>query len=113
MNPAALSFFGPHIVGRHWGDVAHDYLEPTLTVGEWLCGSGRVSIAESALPSAGGKILLVHDVTAAHQMKTELERNQRLAAMGEMAASLAYMGASVALSLAALIGALHLVRTLS
>jgi len=90
VNPAALSFFGPHIVGRHWGDVAHDYLEPTLTVGEWLCGSGRVSIAESALPSAGGKILLVHDVTAAHQMKTELERNQRLAAMGEMAASLAH-----------------------
>jgi two-component system sensor histidine kinase FlrB len=34
--------------------------------------------------------LLVHDVTAAHQMKTELERNQRLAAMGEMAASLAH-----------------------
>lgn len=90
VNPAALSFFGPHIVGRHWGDVARDYLEPTLTVGEWLCGSGRVSIAESALPSAGGKILLVHDVTAAHQMKTELERNQRLAAMGEMAASLAH-----------------------
>ena len=79
VNPAALSFFGPHIVGRHWGDVARDYLEPTLTVGEWLCGGGRVSIAESALPSAGGKILLVHDVTAAHQMKTELERNQRLA----------------------------------
>jgi two-component system sensor histidine kinase FlrB len=90
VNPAALSFFGPHIVGRHWGDVARDYLEPTLTVGEWLCGNGRVSIAESALPSAGGKILLVHDVTAAHQMKTELERNQRLAAMGEMAASLAH-----------------------
>ena len=34
----------------------------------------------------GGKMLLVHDATAAHQMKTELERNQRLAAMGEMAA---------------------------
>ncbi len=90
VNPAALSFFGPRIVGRHWGDVARDYLEPTLTVGEWLCGGGRVSIAESALPSAGGKILLVHDVTAAHQMKSELERNQRLAAMGEMAASLAH-----------------------
>jgi two-component system, sensor histidine kinase FlrB len=42
------------------------------------------------LPSAGGKILLIHDVTTAHQMKMELERNQRLAAMGEMAASLAH-----------------------
>ena len=90
VNPAAISLFGADIVGRHWGDVARDHLEPTLTVGEWLCGNGRVSIAESALPSAGGKILLVHDVSAAHQMKTELERSQRLAAMGEMAASLAH-----------------------
>ncbi|HLO64341.1 MAG TPA: ATP-binding protein [Azonexus sp.] len=90
VNPAAITLFGADIVGRHWGDVARDHLEPTLTVGEWLCGGGRVSIAESALPSAGGKILLVHDVTAAHQMKSELERNQRLAAMGEMAASLAH-----------------------
>lgn len=90
VNPAAITLFGENTVGRHWGDVARDHLEPTLTVGEWLCGGGRVSIAESALPSAGGKILLVHDVTAAHQMKTELERNQRLAAMGEMAASLAH-----------------------
>src|SRR5574343_281213 len=90
VNPAAIALFGVDIVGRHWGDVARDHLEPTLTVGEWVCGGGRVSIAESVLPSAGGKILLVHDVTAAHRMKSEMERNQRLAAMGEMAASLAH-----------------------
>ena len=78
------------MVGQHWGDVARAHLEPTLTVGEWLIGDGRVSIAESALPSAGGKILLIHDVTVAHRMKSELERSQRLAAMGEMAASLAH-----------------------
>lgn len=89
-NPAAMAMFGADMVGQHWGDVARGHLEPTLTVGEWLIGDGRVSIAESALPSAGGKILLIHDVTAAHRMKTELERNQRLAAMGEMAASLAH-----------------------
>lgn len=89
-NPAAMSMFGSDLVGRHWADVARAYLEPTLTVGEWLLGEGRVSIAESVLASAGGKILLLHDVTAAHRMKTELERNQRLAAMGEMAASLAH-----------------------
>lgn len=90
VNPAAMAMFGADMVGQHWGDVARAHLEPTLTVGEWLIGDGRVSIAESALPSAGGKILLIHDVTAAHRMKTELERNQRLAAMGEMAASLAH-----------------------
>jgi two-component system, sensor histidine kinase FlrB len=90
VNPAAIAMFGPAVVGQHWGDVAKNSLEPTMTVGEWLIGPGRVSIAESALPSAGGKILLIHDVTTAHQMKMELERNQRLAAMGEMAASLAH-----------------------
>jgi len=90
VNPAANEIFENDIVGRHWGDVARAHLEPTLTVGEWTLGGKRVSIAESALPSAGGKILLVHDVTAAHRMQTELERNQRLAAMGEMAASLAH-----------------------
>ncbi|KAB2912076.1 MAG: PAS domain-containing protein [Dechloromonas sp.] len=90
VNPAAMVLFGPAIVGRHWGDVVRDHLEPTLTVGEWLLGEGRVSIAESLLPSAGGKIMLVHDVTAAHRMQAELERSQRLAAMGEMAASLAH-----------------------
>ncbi|WP_428826975.1 sensor histidine kinase [Azonexus sp. IMCC34842] len=90
VNPAAMSLFGTDMVGRHWGDVVRACLEPTLTVGEWQLGERRVSIAESMLASAGGKILLIHDVTAAHRMKTELERNQRLAAMGEMAASLAH-----------------------
>lgn len=89
-NPIAGEMFGADVVGRHWGDVARDCLEPTLAVGEWLLGGRHLSVAESALDSAGGKILLVHDVTAAHQMKADLERNQRLAAMGEMAASLAH-----------------------
>ncbi len=89
-NPAARALFGEDVVGRHWGDVARDHLEPTLAIGEWLVGARRVSLAESALAAGGGKILLIHDVTAAHGMKTELERHQRLAAMGEMAASLAH-----------------------
>ena len=90
VNPAAMAMFGDDMLGRHWGDVVSVHLEPTLTVGEWLLGDARVSIGESALVSAGGKILLIHDVTAAHRMKSELERSQRLAAMGEMAASLAH-----------------------
>lgn len=90
LNPAAIVMFGADAVGKHWGDVVRQSLEPTMTVGEWLLGEGRVSIAESTLASGGGKILLIHDVTTAHRMKADLERNQRLAAMGEMAASLAH-----------------------
>ena len=90
LNPAAIVMFGGDVLGQHWGDVVRQSLEPTMTVGEWLLGDGRVSIAESTLASGGGKILLIHDVTTAHRMKADLERSQRLAAMGEMAASLAH-----------------------
>lgn len=89
-NPAARQLFGEALIGQHWGDIARAHLEPTITLGEWLLGHRRVSVAESALDSGGGKILLVHDVTTAHQLKMDLERNQRLVAMGEMAASLAH-----------------------
>lgn len=89
-NPAARQMFGDDVQGTHWGDVTRAHLEPTRTVGEWTLDERRLSVAESALDSAGGKLLLIHDMTSAHQMKTDLERSQRLAAMGEMAASLAH-----------------------
>ena len=89
-NPVAKEMFGTLVEGLHWEEVSRICLEPTSTIGECLLGERRVSVAESALATAGGKLLLVHDITAAHQMKADLERNQRLAAMGEMAASLAH-----------------------
>lgn len=89
-NPVARALLGANIEGRHWGEVARAQLEPTITLGEWQSGDKRLSLAESPLDSAGGKLLLLHDISAAHQMKAELERNQRLAAMGELAASLAH-----------------------
>lgn len=90
LNPAAIQFFGTQAMNLHWGDVVRQSLEPAMTIGEWLLGERRVSIAESTLASGGGKIMLIHDITTAHEMKSELDRNQRLAAMGEMAASLAH-----------------------
>lgn len=110
-NPVAREMFGTDVVGKHWGDVSRDHLQPTLTIGEWLLDERRVSVAESALAAAGGKLLLVHDITAAHQMKAELERNQRLAAMGEMAAGLAHQlrtPLAAALLYAANLGKAHL-----
>ncbi len=56
-NPAARALFGEDVVGRHWGDVARDHLEPTLAIGEWLVGARRVSLAESALAAGGGVAL--------------------------------------------------------
>jgi two-component system, sensor histidine kinase FlrB len=89
-NPAACAMFGKAIIGSNWQVLVHERLVATDAPDEWQLGTRRVSMAESPLDSAGGRILLVHDVTAARGLKAELERNQRLAAMGEMAASLAH-----------------------
>lgn len=89
-NPAAFAMLGDDLVGVDWSWLAQERLFPTDAPDEWQLGEQRVAIAESALDSAGGRLLLVTDVTVAHRLKTDLERNQRLAAMGEMAASLAH-----------------------
>ena len=89
-NPAAIRMFGDVVIGCDWGVKAKELLQATDAPEEWLLGKKRLSIAESPLDSAGGRILVIHDVTAAHELKANLERNQRLAAMGEMAASLAH-----------------------
>ncbi|MBK1679972.1 sensor histidine kinase [Rhodocyclus tenuis] len=89
-NPAAQSMLGDALPGADWSALAHSRLVATEAPEEWQVDARRVAIAESALDSAGGRILLIHDVTVAHRLKADLERNQRLAAMGEMAASLAH-----------------------
>ena len=89
-NPAALKMLGKSIVGSNWQAMADSRLSATDAPDEWQLDGQRLSIGESPLDSAGGRILLIHDITAAHELKANLERNQRLAAMGEMAASLAH-----------------------
>jgi two-component system sensor histidine kinase FlrB len=89
-NPAAQRMFGETLTGSDWAAVAGSLLAPTGAPGEWQLGACRVAIAESPLDSAGGRLLLIYDITAAHELKAKVERSQRLAAMGEMAASLAH-----------------------
>lgn len=89
-NPAAYSMLGEHLLASNWPALVQSRMAATDAPDEWQLGNCRVSIAESPLDSSGGRILLIHDVTAAHELKADLERNQRLAAMGEMAASLAH-----------------------
>ena len=89
-NPVAQAMFGEPIIGSNWFALAQGRLHATEAPDEWQLDGLRVSIAESPLDSAGGRLLLIHNITAAHELKANLERNQRLAAMGEMAASLAH-----------------------
>lgn len=89
-NPVARDMFGANALGQPWEALTENRLAASESPHEWLLGGRRISIAESSLDSVGGRILVIHDITHAHDMKARLERNQRLAAMGEMAASLAH-----------------------
>lgn len=92
-NPAAACILGADIEGRVWEEFVEACLTPTATPGEWEMARAqgrRVAVTETRLVSSGGRIVLIHDVTETHRMKTQAARNERLAAMGEMAAGLAH-----------------------
>ena len=89
-NPAARQLLGGAPVGAGWSAIEAGVLEASETPGECLAGDRRLAVAVTALDSAGGRIVLLHDVTETQHLKTQAERNQRLAAMGEMAAQLAH-----------------------
>lgn len=92
-NPAAACILGADVDGRVWEEFILACLKPTATPGEWempRAQGRRVAVSETRLASSGGRIVLIHDVTETHRMKTQSARNERLAAMGEMAAGLAH-----------------------
>ena len=95
-NPAAESILGRALEGHVWEELAAAVLQPAGATSEWLVASTaeqegrRVALEVTELDSAGGRIVLVNDITEAHRQKTEAARRDRLAAMGEMAASLAH-----------------------
>lgn len=90
-NPAANAMFEEDMRGRKWQDVAAACLTQTATPGEWLSRDGRrFSIVKSSLGASDGQILMIQDITEAHNLTMQMQRNQRLSAMGEMAASLAH-----------------------
>ncbi len=91
VNRAAESWFGGGLVGREWKTIT-SALQATETPGEVTLehGARRLSVSETALESGEERILLLHDVTETHHMRLAAERNERLAAMGEMVAGLAH-----------------------
>lgn len=96
VNPAALSILGEPLIGLSWHQVIQTRLAPTAIVNEWHIPSPatatprRIRIESSVTDSLGRKILLINDITEAYAMQERIRRNQRLTAMGEMAANLAH-----------------------
>jgi two-component system sensor histidine kinase FlrB len=96
-NPAARAMFPGDTLGTNWNEISKRSLNPTVLPNEWelappdaSLAARRVSITGSPLDSAGGQVLVILDVTDAYATQRELQRHQRLSAMGEMAAGLAH-----------------------
>ncbi|MBQ7626037.1 MAG: PAS domain-containing protein [Rhodocyclaceae bacterium] len=95
LNPAATTLLGAlGAIGTPWSSV-QAALVPTSDRGEFTLDAGeagehRLSLSQTRLESGEGAIVLLHDITETHAMRQMAERNERLAAMGEMVAGLAH-----------------------
>ena len=92
-NRAAENLLGSDLAGQPWAELAAR-MEESGAAGEFLIADDgevrRLALSESELESGAERILLVHDITDTHRMRIAAERNERLAAMGELVAGLAH-----------------------
>lgn len=91
-NPVAADLLGEPLQGIPWQVVIKRAFAPRSDDGHdvSLIDGRRVNISTCPLGSEPGQILLITDVTEVRKLQDRLSQNQRLTAMGEMAASLAH-----------------------
>ncbi len=90
-NPAAESLLGTELNGKVWRHVIAESFAPKNDDGlEVSTKSGRrLSISTSSL-GVEGQILLLTDQTQTRQLQDQLNRTERLSAMGKMVSALAH-----------------------
>jgi len=91
-NAAGHNLLGEALVGRPWHEVIDDAFAPRADDGHdvSLADGRRVNISTCPLGSEPGQILLLKEVTETRELQDGLNQHERLAAMGEVAASLAH-----------------------
>jgi len=90
-NPAANSLFDTISIGDFWPEISRKYISNDRHCDELTLFSGHVvSFTEQPLAAESGRILLLLDITETRQLQARAERQQRLSAMGQMAAQLAH-----------------------
>lgn len=91
MNPSAEQILGEDALSRSWSVVQKNVFLKKTKAHELITHSGQVyQLSNTALDQEVGRILLLQDITASRQLQEHQSRHQRLASMGEMAASLAH-----------------------
>ena len=91
-NPAAELLLGQPLLGLPWADIILRSFAPRSDDGHdiSLVDGRKVNISTCPLGSEPGQILLITDVTEIRYLQDRMGQQQRLAAMGKMAASLAH-----------------------
>jgi len=91
-NPAAELLLGQPLLGLPWGSIIKRAFLPRSDDGHdiSLVDGRKVNISTCPLGSEPGQILLITDVTEIRYLQDRIGQQQRLAAMGKMAASLAH-----------------------
>jgi two-component system sensor histidine kinase FlrB len=91
-NPAATELFGEPLANERWCDVIARAFVPAPGADDEISlrDGRRLTLDIRTLDGEPGQILLFRDATRAWRLQERLARQQRLAAMGEMAANLAH-----------------------
>ncbi|MGD2118268.1 MAG: ATP-binding protein [Chromatiales bacterium] len=90
-NPITENLFPGIRWGRRWSEVFSEAVSKQIGNHEWQLEDGRcVSVSEQSLMPEPGKILVVLDVTDSRALQEQLNRQERLTEMGQMAAHLAH-----------------------
>ena len=91
-NPAAELLLGQPLLGLPWSEIIQRSFAPRSDDGHdiSLVDGRKVNISTCPLGSEPGQILLITDVTEIRYLQDRMGQQQRLAAMGKMAASLAH-----------------------
>jgi two-component system sensor histidine kinase FlrB len=89
-NPAAERLFPRLAWGRRWAEIFAESVAGEPAPGDWALQDGRhVSMSQQPLNDRG-RVLVIIDVTEQRRLQAHAERQDRLAAMGQMAAQLAH-----------------------
>ncbi|MDM3871008.1 ATP-binding protein [Porticoccus sp. W117] len=92
VNPEAAQMLGHPLAGRPWQEIlTRNTAELDMAQQELLTHNGRrLSMTRRSLPDGGEVVILLTDITELYALKEQVNREQRLSAMGEMAARLAH-----------------------
>jgi two-component system sensor histidine kinase FlrB len=90
-NKAAVDLLGAPLAGRYWFAIIQRAFAAHDRLGDLRLKDGRlVAVATNPLGNEPGQVILLNEVTDARAMQDFMQRQQRLASMGEMAAALAH-----------------------